>query len=38
MTDVIKDQAFAWIKYVELFFVCQCSGKCALIFDFVSDS
>ena len=38
LTDVIRDQDFAWNKYVKLFFACQCSGKCALIFDFVSDT
>ena len=27
MTDVIKDQAFRWNKYVKLLFGCQCSGK-----------
>ena len=28
MTDDIKHQAFAWNKYVKLFFDFQCSGKC----------
>ena len=41
INDIIKDQVFAWNKYVKLLFGGQLSGKsfqCALIFDFVSDS
>ena len=33
MAGVIKDQVFPWNKYVQLFFICQFSGKCVLIFD-----
>ena len=40
MTDVIKDQFFAWNKYVEYYCVClNCANsfQCALIFDLVND-
>ena len=41
MTDVIKDQVFAWNKYIKYYLVCQCSDKSfqyPLIFDFVNNS
>ena len=37
MIDTINDQAFAWNKFVKLFFIgCQYSGKCYQLrsFDF----